>query len=209
MQHLSYTTCAQSKSPEKITLRFQNVCFKISQLYKNYFEDASFGRLSATRFRKKWIKNEGIFYVDTQYQFPNWLAKKVYFWRSIFYQHFPSSSQVPELCPRTLQPLEQAQSPKKQRNPASERPMPQSTKSNASVAFIVVFSKLVETGLKTSLLAYCQQLWWHWFSSTKKTCLEIRGKNTTKRNYTICVNDKWTKMRCEVARNKTNTCASM
>ena len=69
-----------------------------------------------------------------------------FFWR--FYQHFPSSSQVPELCPRTLQPLEQAQSPKKQRNPASERPMPKSTKNNASVAFIVVFYKLVKTGLE-------------------------------------------------------------
>ena len=35
------------------------------------------------------------------------------------YQHLSSLSQVPEDCPRALQPAEQAQSPKKQRNPAS------------------------------------------------------------------------------------------
>ena len=35
------------------------------------------------------------------------------------YQHLSALSQVPEDCPRALQPAEQAQSPKKQRNPAS------------------------------------------------------------------------------------------
>jgi hypothetical protein len=33
-------------------------------------------------------------------------------------QHFPSSSQSPDFCPRTLHPPEQAQSPKKHLNPA-------------------------------------------------------------------------------------------
>ena len=44
MQNLSYTTCAQSKRPEKITLRLQNVCTKISQLDKKYFKDALLGQ---------------------------------------------------------------------------------------------------------------------------------------------------------------------
>ena len=35
------------------------------------------------------------------------------------YQHLSALSQVPVDCPRALQPAEQAQSPKKQRNPAS------------------------------------------------------------------------------------------
>ena len=37
----------------------------------------------------------------------------------IIYQHTSSSSQVPDDCPRALQPAEQAQSPKKHRKPAS------------------------------------------------------------------------------------------
>ena len=43
-------------------------------------------------------------------------------WISIIrsYQHLLSLSQVPSLCPRILQPSEQAESPKKHRNPASE-----------------------------------------------------------------------------------------
>ena len=41
LQNLSYTTCAPSKSPKKITLRLPNVCSKISQLDKNNFKDAS------------------------------------------------------------------------------------------------------------------------------------------------------------------------
>jgi len=36
------------------------------------------------------------------------------------HQHLLSLSQVPSLCPRTLQPSEQAESPKKHLNPASE-----------------------------------------------------------------------------------------
>jgi hypothetical protein len=35
------------------------------------------------------------------------------------YQHLSAPSQVPEDCPRALHPAEQAQSPKKHRNPAS------------------------------------------------------------------------------------------
>ena len=44
LKHLSYTTYAPSKRPKKITLHLKNVCFEISQLDKNNFKDALFGR---------------------------------------------------------------------------------------------------------------------------------------------------------------------
>ena len=44
LQHFSYTTCALSKSPKKITLRLPNVCSKISQLDQNNSKDASVGQ---------------------------------------------------------------------------------------------------------------------------------------------------------------------
>ena len=42
LEHLSYPTCVPRKRPEKITLHLRNVCYKISQLDKNNFKDASF-----------------------------------------------------------------------------------------------------------------------------------------------------------------------
>ena len=43
LKHLFYTTCAPNKRLQKITLRPQNVCSKISQLDKRKSKDASFG----------------------------------------------------------------------------------------------------------------------------------------------------------------------
>ena len=41
LEHLSYPTCVPRKRPEKITSHLRNVCYKVSQLDKNNFKDAS------------------------------------------------------------------------------------------------------------------------------------------------------------------------
>ena len=103
-------TLPYSHAPSLLPIAWQVIWQKSSP--KVHLEGKSSrksSRLMGCSLHLKWIRIVLIEYSKTS---------KHYFLSS--YQHLLSSSQSPVFWPRILQPSEQAESPKKHRNPASE-----------------------------------------------------------------------------------------